>query len=188
MKKLLVFAAATMLLASCGLYNKYERPDVNTEGLIRDAVSDVDTLAVSLQDTASFGNLPWRAVFTDPQLQVLIEQGLQKNANLQNATLTVKMYESMLKAAKLAFLPAISFGTTGSMGSIQTVYTDPSKTTKSYTLPVTASWTLDLFGNILSQKRSTQMKLLGYKDYQMAVRAQVVSGVANAYYTLLMLD
>ena len=86
MKKLLVFAAATMLLASCGLYNKYERPDVNTEGLIRDAVSDVDTLAVSLQDTASFGNLPWRAVFTDPQLQVLIEQGLQKNANLQKAT------------------------------------------------------------------------------------------------------
>jgi outer membrane protein TolC len=32
------------------------------------------------------------------------------------------------------------------------------------------------------------MKLLGYKDYQMAVRAQVVGGVANAYYTLLMLD
>ncbi len=188
MKKLLVFAAATMLLGSCGVYNKYERPDVNTEGLIRDAVSDVDTLAVSLQDTASFGNLPWRAVFTDPQLQVLIEQGLQKNANLLNAALTVQMYESLLKAAKLAFLPAISFGTSGSMGSIQTVYADPSVTTRSYTLPVTASWTLDLFGNILSQKRSTQMKLLGYKDYQMAVRAQVVSGVANAYYTLLMLD
>jgi NodT family efflux transporter outer membrane factor (OMF) lipoprotein len=74
------------------------------------------------------------------------------------------------------------------MASISTIYTDPSRTTKSYTLPVTASWTLDLFGNILSQKRSTQMKLLGAKDYQMAVRAQVVSGIANAYYTLLMLD
>ena len=175
-----------MLLGSCGLYNKYERPDVNTTGLIRDAVSDVDTLAV--QDTASFGNLPWRAVFTDPQLQQLIEQGLQKNANLLNAALTVQMYETMLKAAKLAFLPAISFGTTSGMGSITTVYTDPSVTTKAYSLPVTASWTLDLFGNVLSQKRSTQMKLLGYKDYQMAVRASVVSGVANCYYTLLMLD
>ena len=186
MKKILIFAAATMLLGSCGLYNKYERPDVNTTGLIRDAVSDVDTLAV--QDTASFGNLPWRAVFTDPQLQQLIEQGLQKNANLLNAALTVQMYETMLKAAKLAFLPAISFGTTNNMGSITTVYTDPSVTNKAYSLPVTASWTLDLFGNILSQKRSTQMKLLGYKDYQMAVRASVVSGVANCYYTLLMLD
>ena len=185
MKKIMIFATATLLMSSCGVYNKYERPEVDTKGLIRDVVSDIDTLAV--QDTASFGNLPWRAVFTDPQLQVLIEQGLEKNANLQNAALTVQMYETMLKAAKLAFLPAVSFGT-NSMGSIQTLYTDPSATTKSYTLPVTASWTLDLFGNILSQKRSTQMKLLGYKDYQMAVRAQVVSGIANCYYTLLMLD
>ena len=187
MKKVMIFAAAVLLMVSCGVYNKYERPAVETHGLIRDALSDVDTLAV--QDTASFGNLPWRAVFTDPQLQVLIEQGLQKNANLQNAALTVQMYETMLKAAKLAFLPAITFGGASTqMGIISTVYTDPSQTTKSYTLPLTASWTLDLFGNILSQKRSTQMKLLGYKDYQMAVRAQVIGGIANSYYTLLMLD
>ena len=178
-----------LLLSSCGLYNKYERPDnVQTQGLIRDVVSDGDTLAVAPQDTASFGNLPWRSVFTDPQLQALIEQGLQKNANLQNAVLTVQMYESMLKASKLAFLPAIQIGSSSPMGSISTLYTDPSVTTKAYSIPVSASWTLDLFGNILSQKRSTQMKLLGMKDYQMAVRAQIISGIANAYYTLLMLD
>ena len=125
MKKILIFAAATLLMSSCGLYNKYERPDVNTKGLIRDAVSDVDTLAVSQQDTASFGNLPWRAVFTDPQLQTLIEQGLEKNSDLLNAALTVQMYEAMLKAAKLAFLPAITLGGS-SIGNIQTLYTDPS--------------------------------------------------------------
>ncbi|MBO5591400.1 MAG: TolC family protein [Prevotella sp.] len=187
MKKILIFAAATMLLGSCGVYNKYERPSVDTQGLIRDVESDADTLAVAPQDTASFGNLPWRAVFTDPQLQALIEQGLQKNSDLRNAALTVQMYETMLKAAKLAFLPAINFGS-NSLGNIQTIYTDPSQTNKSYSFPMTASWTLDLFGNILSQKRSTQMKLLGFKDYQMAVRAQVVSGIANCYYTLLMLD
>ena len=176
-----------MLLGSCGVYNKYERPSVDAKGIIRDVESDVDTLAVAPQDTASFGNLPWRAVFTDPQLQALIEQGLEKNSDLLNAALTVQMYETMLKAAKLAFLPAINFGS-NSLGNIQTIYTDPSQTNKSYSFPMTASWTLDLFGNILSQKRSTQMKLLGFKDYQMAVRAQVISGVANCYYTLLMLD
>ena len=189
MKKLMIFAAASLLMSSCGLYNKYERPDnVQTQGLVRDVVSDGDTLAVAPQDTASFGNLPWRSVFTDPQLQALIEQGLQKNANLQNAVLTVQMYEAMLKASKLAFLPAVQIGSTQPMGSISTLYTDPSVTTKAYSIPVSASWTLDLFGNILSQKRSTQMKLLGMKDYQMAVRAQIISGIANAYYTLLMLD
>lgn len=187
MKKLMIFAATTLLLGSCGLYNKYERPDVKTQGLVRDVTSDADTLAV--QDTASFGNLPWRQVFTDPQLQVLIEQGLERNSDLLNAALTVKMYETMLTSAKLAFLPAITIGSnTSAMGSITTTYTDPSTTTKSYSIPVTASWTLDLFGNILSQKRSAQMKLIGMKDYQMAVRAQVISGIANCYYTLLMLD
>ena len=186
MKKIMIFATAALLMSSCGLYNKYERPgDVVTTGLIRDAVSDVDTLVA--QDTASFGNLPWRSVFTDAQLRQYIEQGLKQNANLQNAVLTVQMYETMLKAAKLAFLPAINFGST-SLGNIQTLYTDPSQTTKAYSLPATASWTLDFFGNILSQKRSTQMKMLGAKDYQMAVRAQVISGIANSYYTLLMLD
>ncbi len=175
-----------LLLGSCGVYNKYERPDVNAKGLVRDALNDADTLVV--QDTASFGNLPWREVFTDPQLQALIQQGLQKNTNLLNAALNVQMYEAMLKAAKLAFLPAVNIGSTSPMGTIATTYTDPSVTTKSYSLPVTASWTLDLFGNILSQKRSTQMQMLGMKDYQMAVRAQVVSGIANSYYTLLMLD
>ncbi len=186
MKKIMIFAAVSLFMSSCGVYNKYERPAVDTKGLFRDTISDVDTLVA--QDTASFGNLPWRSVFTDAQLQQYIEQGLEKNANLQNAVLTVQMYETMLKAAKLAFLPAINFGTQNGMGTISTIYTDPSVTTKSYTLPVTASWTLDLFGNILSQKRSTQMKMLGAKDYQMAVRAQVIGGVANAYYTLLMLD
>ena len=187
MKKIMIFATAALLLGSCGVYNKYERPDeVSTKGLIRDAVNDRDTLVV--QDTASFGNLPWREVFTDPQLQALIEQGLEKNANLQNAALNVEMYEAMLKAAKLAFLPAVSIGGNSPVGSISTLFTDPSVTSKSYSLPITASWTVDLFGNVLSQKRSTQMKLLGMKDYQMAVRAQLISGIANSYYTLLMLD
>ena len=188
----LCITAATLLLSGCGLYNKYERPTdkkLETTGLIRDVQSDTDTLFVAPQDTASFGNLPWRDVFTDPQLQKLIEQGLEKNANLQNAALTVKMYESMLKAAKLAFLPAVQVGSSSSpMGTISTLHTSPSVTSKGYSFPVGASWDIDLFGKVLSQKRSTQMKLLGMKDYQMAVRAQLISGIANSYYTLLMLD
>ena len=188
MKKYMILAVAGLLMSSCGVYNKYERPVVDTEGLIRDPLSPTDTLAVAPQDTASFGNLPWRSVFTDPQLQQLIAQGLERNANLQNAALNVKMYETMLKAAKLAFLPGVSIGSQQPMGSISTVHTSPSTETKSYSIPVQASWTIDLFGNILSQKRSTQMKLLGFKDYQMAVRAQVISGIANSYYTLLMFD
>ena len=177
----MMFAASGMLLASCGLYNKYERPEVNTQGLVRDTQSLTDTLAVS--DTTSFGNLPWRSVFTDPQLQTLIQQGLDNNVDLLNAALSVKMAEAQLSAAKLAFLPSIGLSPQGTLSSF-----DGSKTSKTYQLPIAASWNVDLFGNLLSSKRSAQMQLLGAKDYQLAVKTNIVSGIANLYYTLLMLD
>ena len=180
-KKVLLFAAAGISLASCGLYNKYERPEVNTQGLVRDPVSLTDTLAVA--DTTSFGNLPWRTVFTDPQLQTLIQQGLDKNADLLNAALNVKMLQAQLAVAKLAFLPNITLSPQGTLSSF-----DGSKTSKTYQLPVTASWSVDLFGNLLSVKRNAQMQLLASKDYQTAVKTNVISGIANLYYTLLMLD
>ena len=137
-------------MSSCGLYNKYERPDnIDTKGIIRDAVSNTDTLAVN--DTTSFGNLPWQSVFTDPQLQALIQQALEKNVDLQNAALNVKMIESTLLISKLAFLPSVAINPQGTLSSW-----DGSKTSKTYQLPVAASW--------------------------------IVTGVANLYYTLLMLD
>lgn len=173
--------AAALTMTSCGLYSKYERPEVNTQGLVRDPLSLTDTLAVT--DTTSFGNLPWRSVFTDPQLQTLIQQGLDNNVDLLNAALNVKMIEAQLACAKLAFLPSVAFTPQGTLSSF-----DGSKTTKSYQLPISASWNVDLFGNILSVKRSAQMQLLQAKDYQLAVKTNIITGVANLYYTLLMLD
>ena len=172
---------ATALLASCGLYNKYKRPDVNTRGLVRDVVSLTDTLAV--KDTTSFGNMPWRSVFTDPQLQSLIEKGLANNPDLLNAALNVQMVNEALKVAKLAFIPSLSFTPQGTISSF-----DGAPATKAYTLPVTASWNVDLFGNLLNQKRSAQMQLLATQDYQTVVKTNIISGIANLYYTLLMLD
>ena len=181
MKKLMIFMSAALLLSSCGLYNKYERPDVNTKGLVRDTVSLTDTLAVA--DTTSFGNLPWRSVFTDPQLQTLIQQGLENNADLLNAALNVHMVNEALKVAKLAFLPSVALSPQGTLSSF-----DGAAANKIYTLPVQASWHIDLFGNLLSAKRSAQMQLIATKDYQTVVKCNVISGIANLYYTLLMLD
>ena len=168
-------------MSGCGIYGKYERPEVNTTGLVRDVTSATDTLAVT--DTTSFGNLPWRSVFTDPQLQSLIEKGLANNTDLLNAALNVKMVEAQLTAAKLAFVPSFTFSPSGTISSW-----DGSKATKTYSLPINASWSIDLFGNLLNQKRSAQMSLLATKDYQLVVKTNLIANIANAYYTLLMLD
>ena len=181
LNKIFLFASASLLMTSCGLYNKYERPEVNAKGIVRDVQSTTDTLAVA--DTASFGNLPWREVFTDPQLQSLIETGLANNTNLLNAALNVKMVEDQLMIAKLAFVPGFTFSPQGTVASW-----DGNKASKTYSLPVTASWSVDLFGNLLNVKRSAQMALLATKDYQQVVQTKVISNIANMYYTLLMLD
>lgn len=178
----LIIGLAAVTLTGCkSLYGKYERPAVNTSGLVRDAVNDNDTLAVT--DTTSFANIPWRSVFTDPQLQTLIEKTLANNPDLLNAALNVDMAEAQLKAAKLAFLPGFTFTPQGTISTW-----DGQKANKTYSLPINASWDANLFGNLTAAKRSAQVSMLQTKDYQVAVQTRLIANVANMYYTLLMLD
>ena len=90
------------LLSSCGLYKSYERPaDIQTDGLYRsDNTQSGDSLGL-----ASFA---WREIFTDPQLQTLIERGLAQNTNLRSAQLQIEQSEASLKAAKWAYIPSLA--------------------------------------------------------------------------------
>lgn len=181
-QNIMIMGLAALALTSCkSLYGTYQRPNVNTKGIVRDSLSMTDTLVVT--DTTSFGNMSWRSVFTDPQLQMHIERALTNNVDLLNAALNVKMAEAQLKAARLSFLPSFTFAPQGTIASW-----DGGKAISTYQLPIAASWNVDLFGNLLSQKRAAQVALLATKDYQTLVKTNIISGVANMYYTLLMLD
>ena len=169
------------LLQSCGLYNKYKRPDVNTEGLYRDLSNDLDTLVAN--DTTTLASTPWREVFTDPKLQVLIDSALANNSDLLTAALSVKQAEAMLSVAKLAYVPSFVFAPSGTLSSW-----DNNKAVQTYTLPIQASWSIDLFGSLTNAKRAQQAVLIQTRDYQRAVKTSIIAGVANCYYTLLMLD
>ena len=63
-KQIITLAVATLLLSSCGIYTKYERPEIKTDGLYG---QDVE-----VEDTTSIASLSWRELFTDPQLQSLM--------------------------------------------------------------------------------------------------------------------
>ena len=183
MKKtnIIIIAFAALSLAGCkSLYGNYERPDVKTSGIVRDPVDDKAALAGS----SDFGNLPWRSMFTDPQLQTLIEKALENNPDLLNAALNIDIAEQQLRASKLAFLPSVVFAPNGSISHFGT----HTSSTQAYTLPITASWDVDLFGKLRSQKKAAQMALIQSRDYKVAVQTNLICNVANLYYTLLMLD
>ena len=173
MKKILIICAAAAL-TGCGIYKPYTRPEVNTAGLYGTAET---------ADTTTLGDIRWQEMFTDPQLQALIALALENNTDLQSAGWRVKEAEATLKSARLAYLPSFNFAPQGCLSSF-----DGATPTKTYSIPVTASWQIDIFNGLTNAKRKAKALYLQSKEYEQAVKTQLISSVANLYYTLLMLD
>jgi multidrug efflux system outer membrane protein len=180
-KQIIGMMCATAMMSSCHIYKAYDRPEsIDAAGIYRDPVSAVDTLAA---DTMNMGNLPWQEIFRDAKLQSLIEEGLANNVDMQAAILRVEEAKVMLTSARLSYLPSINLAPQGTLSSF-----DGSKTSKTYQLPVAASWEIDLFGKLLNANRNQKAAYLQSKYAQQAVRSQLICGIANIYYSLLMLD
>lgn len=175
MKKIILLSAVTVLLSSCGIYSKYKPETAVPDNLYGEGIETADT--------AGIGDRDWHELFSDPKLQALIEQGLQNNTDYQSAQLRVKEAEAALMSARLAFLPSFTLSPQGTVSSF-----DARKATQTYSLPVTASWELDIFGRMHNAKLQAKAVYAQSEDYRQAVRTQLVAGIANSYYTLLMLD
>ena len=136
--------------------------------------------STSAQTVDSIG---WRSVFTEPQLVSLIETALEGNADLRTANLNVVQAEAQLKAARLAFLPSL---TVGAEGNLQKTKGQP--TQKTYNIPVTMQWEVDLAGRLRGEKRAAVATYWSTAETERAVRLQLIAAVATHYYTLVMMD
>ena len=177
MKKIILMMVGATLLSGCRIYSSYERPEeLPLDSLYREPQA-------TATDTTSLGDISWREMFSDGHLQELIEYGLDNNRDMLVSMLRVDQAKAQLKAAKLAFLPSLTFSPNGALNS-----TDGGKAVKTYELPVEASWEVDLFGNLRNAKKETQAELLQQQAYVQVVRSELIASIANGYYTLLMLD
>ena len=165
MKKILLLTTVTALLSSCGIYTKYQPETTAPDNLYGEGTAAV-------VDTANLGNVDWRELFTDPRLQELIEQGLQSNTDYLSAQLRVEEAKATLLSAKLAFLPSFSLAPQGTVSSF-----DKQKAVQVYSLPVTASWELDIFGRMRNAKRQAKALYAQSQDYQQAVRTQLIARI-----------
>lgn len=166
---------AVCLMTGCSIYKPYSRPEVQTEGLYRDLEET--------KDTASIATLGWRNLFSDKNLQALIDKGLERNTNLRVAHIRVKAAEAVLMNARLSYLPSVVLTPDGSISG-----TEEAKAIKTYNLAASASWEIDLFGKVTNAKREALAALEGSRAYRQAVETQLIATIANSYYMLLMLD
>ncbi|MBQ6378114.1 MAG: TolC family protein [Prevotella sp.] len=178
LSNIFVTAAVSLMLTGCGIYNKYEQ---NTP-TPADAFGTSQDIEQATGET-SMAQVSWREFFTDPLLQQLIEQVLANNTDLNSARIAVEKSEASLKAAKLAYLPALSLAPQGTLSSF-----DKSAFSKTYDLPLQLSWDIDVFGSITNNKRAAKAVLLQAQMQQEAIRTNLISTTAQQYFLLQVLD
>ena len=174
--KMMIFAATVgTMLTGCGIYNKYEQK-IETS-------PDVFGSNVNTSGESSIAQMSWREFFTDPLLQQLIEQVLANNTDLNSARIALEKSEASLKAAKMAYLPALSLAPQGTLSSW-----DKGAFSKTYDLSLQVSMDIDVFGSITNKKRAAKAVLLQAQMQEEAVRANLISVTAQQYFLLQMLD
>lgn len=178
--KLIVAGALSVsMLSSCHIYKKFEMPQEDP------VTAEYARVAAETPDSTAYGNLQWQQVFTDPLLQDFISRALANNVNLENARLNIDIARANLLGAKLSYLPSVALNPNGAGAK----YNLPgSSMTWTYTIPMAASWEIDVFGKILNNKRAAEVNVELQSDYAQAVRSQIIGGVASCYYSIATIE
>ena len=174
MKRIVLIISVATLFASCSIYKKYSRPEeISTNKLYGN---------IEKADTTTMADISWREFFTDKYLQGYIEQGLKNNIDMRMAAERVSQAELALQTARLAFIP--SFGFEPQIG----VNASQAGNSYSFSLPIKASWEIDIMARNINAKRRAEAALEYNRLYRRSVQTALVAAIANNYYTLLMLD
>lgn len=164
-KKAGLTAAALILLCGCSVYKEYQRP----EGF------RTDTLTV----------IGWEEFFPDTLLRNLIRTGLENNPELVSARQKVIAAQASAKASRLAYLPGLNLSPSGSLAHSDERYNGNAF---SYSLPLTASWEIDIAGRTFNNRRIAETAAKQSEVYVRSVRTELVATIADLYYSLLKLD
>ena len=167
-------------IASCGILKPYETPGTETVQAFRDQ---------SGTDTTTLAQLPYAQLFTDPVLQSLIQEGLEKNFDLRIAITRIQQAQALFAQSKAAFLPSLE----GNAGYTRSKLSDAQgfgiRTEQTlFQLGLSSSWEIDVWGRLRSSRRAQLAALLQTEAAAKTVQTSLVSSIANNYYLLLALD
>ncbi|MDE5660324.1 MAG: TolC family protein [Muribaculaceae bacterium] len=173
MSLVVAFSATT---TGCHIYKKFDMPESSavTAEYVEAQSQPVDSTAL--------GNLPWQQVFIDPVLQDIIGQALDNNVDLKNAKLNIDVAHANMLGARLSYLPSVVLSPNAGISRSSIKGTSWSEWT--YQIPLSVSWEIDVFGKTLNAKRSAEATYQQSKDYEQAVRSQIIGAVANCYYAI----
>lgn len=193
MRRLTWFALAVLAVAACKAGPDYERPGVVTPETYRfgDTTYTLDSLARLDSAAATYADMPWWEVFGDDTLNALIGEGIANNFDMRIAMARVQEARAITKVAGSALWPQIGV----EAGGDRSQQTTPDaqalgvpRVSNRFFLDGVLSWEIDLFGRVRRQKESAEAQFFASEFAQRGVTISVVTGIAEAYFTLRALD
>lgn len=170
-------------LQSCFVAKDYSRPDVIEETSFRTDLIPEDSLTMA--------EVSWQEIFTDPNLQGYIEEGLDNNVDIRVALQQVEAANAYFRQGKSLYFPTLN--ATGqvnhqnlSRNSQFGSFFDGAIT--QYELSGQLSWEADIWGKIRSNRRATEASFLQSVAAHQAVKTSLISSIASVYYQLLSFD
>jgi multidrug efflux system outer membrane protein len=158
---LLVVVATT----ACTLAPAYERPASPVANTLPGGQGGA---GIAAADTG------WRAIFGDPRLQALIGLALANNRDLRVAVLNVELTRAQYRIERADLLPDVSATARGS-------FQRGDSPAPRYTVGLSASYELDLFGRIRSLKDAALHEYLAAEATARAAQLSLVGEVASQY-------
>ena len=185
---LLLFTIHYSLFTSCKTYSSYESQQIATDSLVRSDIAAIDT-------TSNVVLKSWRDVFTDPQLAVLIEEGLQGNSDLRIAHLHIDAAKAELRQAKGSLFPSLELKAEGETNRLHSNEKSDDNEDENITgiddsfgVGPEVSWEVDIFGKMRNARKAAVATVEEKQAYAQAVQVELVATIATGYYRLAMLD
>lgn len=147
-------------------------------------------------DTASIADIQWKNFFEEALLQKLIKNAITKNYDMQLALKTIETAQLVLKQTKWAYLPNASLQVAAtsnrladnSLNGLSAKQFLGKMHVEDYNTNITLSWEADIWGKIKNQKAAALAGYLQTEEAKKVIQTNIVAGVAQGYYNLLMLD
>ncbi len=171
-----ILLVLTFIVVSCKVMQLGKFPEIKADdSLYRD---------LNISDSSSIALVPWRELFTDTCLQVIIEKAVSNNPDMQVAIARVKKAEAAFRQSRAEFFPSLNAGVNATYQSETGGFGVP----EYYQLFGSTSWEADIWGKFRSAKRASLASLMASEAFKRAVTTDLIASVAMNYYNLLALD
>jgi len=177
-------------LGACKVSKDTATPQPELPGQFRNVAGQ------SLADTAGIAALPWKSFFADQTLQQLIDSAIARNYDMQLALKNIQSAQLVLGQSKLGYWPDVNLNVSANLtrpsnNSLNGQFVPQisgKKYVEDYNANVGLSWEVPIWGKIRNQQEKALAGYLQTQEARKALQTNLVSGVAEGYYNLLMLD